>query len=191
MKTLKYTNANQALDVEYLVDLIGDNDMLTVYDIHQYVNGVKQEGLNGDAYFLEMFDKDEQVVNDDNSRTKHTLVRFTDLAVDNNLNLEVYEDGEDVETLNSLTALDITTTTLAAGTGGVAYEETLEAEGGNAPYVWTTESTLPAGITLSTDGVLSGTPTETGTFTLTITVTDFLGVTNDLTDVDLVVSETE
>jgi hypothetical protein len=188
MKTLKYTNANQALDVEYLVDLIGDNDMLTVYDIHQYVDGVKQEGLNGDAYFLEMFDKDEQVVNSDNTRTKHTLTRFIAKAVDKNLNLSVYEDGEGVVSLNSLTALAVTTTTLAAGNSGVAYSETLEAESGNEPYVWTTESTLPAGITLSTDGVLSGTPTETGTFTLTIIVTDFFGVTAQLVDVDLVIN---
>lgn len=82
----------------------------------------------------------------------------------------------------------ITSTTGTAGTAGTVYEFEFDAEGGNSPYIWTTESTLPEGISLSTEGVLSGTPRETGTFTLTITVTDKFGIEAELADEDYVVS---
>jgi hypothetical protein len=53
------------------------------------------------------------------------------------------------------------------------YETHLEARGGITPLRWeVTEGTLPAGIVLGTDGVLSGVPTETGEFKFTVRVTD-------------------
>lgn len=49
----------------------------------------------------------------------------------------------------------------------------LSASGGKAPYIWAVQSgTLPAGITLSATGLLSGTPTTAGTSTFTIEVAD-------------------
>jgi hypothetical protein len=55
--------------------------------------------------------------------------------------------------------ISITTNTLTGGTVGTAYSQTLTASGGTAPYTWTIVSgTLPAGLTLSTRGVISGTP---------------------------------
>jgi len=72
--------------------------------------------------------------------------------------------------------LSITTTSpLAAGTVGAAYGPvTLVATGGTTPYTWTvaTGSALPAGLGLSTGGVISGTPTSAGTVSTNITVTD-------------------
>ena len=56
----------------------------------------------------------------------------------------------------------------------------LEASGGTPTYEWTTGSTLPAGVTLSTGGELSGTPTETGAFPIIATVTDADGATDDV-----------
>ena len=50
---------------------------------------------------------------------------------------------------------------MTVGTDGTAYELTFEAEGGNEDYTWTAASTLPVGLTLSTAGVLSGTPRQT------------------------------
>ena len=48
---------------------------------------------------------------------------------------------------------------------GVAYSQTLTATGGTAPYTWSVDAgTLPAGITLSSAGVLSGTPSVNGDF---------------------------
>jgi hypothetical protein len=53
----------------------------------------------------------------------------------------------------------------------------LTATGGEGgPYTFTATG-LPAGLTLSTSGVLSGTPTVTGQFTYTVTATDVAGNT--------------
>ena len=67
---------------------------------------------------------------------------------------------------------------LPAGQYGVAYSQTLTASGGTSPYSYTvTTGTLPAGITLSSTGTLSGTPTVVGSFNVTVTATDNLGFT--------------
>lgn len=62
----------------------------------------------------------------------------------------------------------------AAGTVGTAYSQTLaSASGGTAPYTYTIASgALPAGISLASDGTLSGTPTAGGTYNFTVTATD-------------------
>jgi hypothetical protein len=53
------------------------------------------------------------------------------------------------------------------------YFDTLTVSGGTSPYAWTVSAgSLPAGISLSADGNLSGTPTATGTFSFTVKVTD-------------------
>jgi hypothetical protein len=53
------------------------------------------------------------------------------------------------------------------------YEARLLAHGGIPPLNWeVTEGTLPAGILLGQDGILSGAPTQTGEFQFTVTATD-------------------
>jgi hypothetical protein len=67
----------------------------------------------------------------------------------------------------------VSTTTLPAGTVSTPYSATLVASGGTAPYTWSvTTGTLPAGLTLSAAGAISGTPTAAGTSTFTVTVSD-------------------
>lgn len=73
----------------------------------------------------------------------------------------------------ALPSLSITTTTLANATSGSAYSTTLSASGGQSPYKWSLASgALPAGMTLSTLGVLAGTPSQNGTFNFTVSATD-------------------
>ena len=61
--------------------------------------------------------------------------------------------------------------TLPNGTVGVAYSQQITASGGTAPYTFTvTSGTLPAGVTLSSSGLLSGTPTTPGSSTVSIAV---------------------
>ncbi len=68
---------------------------------------------------------------------------------------------------------EITTTTLRQGVIHQSYLDTLKAEGGIPPYTWSIKSgSLPTGIVLNANGVISGIPTTTGLFNLTIQVHD-------------------
>jgi large repetitive protein len=59
---------------------------------------------------------------------------------------------------------------------GAAYSQTLSASGGTGPYSFAVSAGgLPTGLTLTTGGVLSGTPTEAGSFSFTISATDSTG----------------
>jgi large repetitive protein len=71
--------------------------------------------------------------------------------------------------------LKITTKSVPAGTQFVAYPNTqLQATGGVGPYTWSLANgtKLPAGLSLAPDGIISGTPTATGTFNFSVQVTD-------------------
>ncbi len=64
-------------------------------------------------------------------------------------------------TLTVVPALSVSTTSLASGQVGTAYSVSLAATGGVGPYTWSvTGGTLPAGLTVSSGGAISGTPTE-------------------------------
>jgi hypothetical protein len=70
-------------------------------------------------------------------------------------------------------ALSVTTTSLTAGSTGTAYSQALAASGGRTPYTWSvTSGSLPAGLTLSSAGVLSGTPTTAGSSSFTVQAMD-------------------
>lgn len=63
--------------------------------------------------------------------------------------------------------ITIRTTTLPEGRVGTAYQTQLSADGMLSEYNWTQEnSAMPAGLLLTTDGFIKGTPTQAGTFSL-------------------------
>ena len=69
--------------------------------------------------------------------------------------------------------IDVTPATLPDAAKNVAYSQALAASGGTAPYTYAvTAGALPTGLTLSSAGVVSGTPTTTGNFSFTVTATD-------------------
>jgi len=74
------------------------------------------------------------------------------------------------------------------GTVGVAFSETFTQTGAIGTANFTTASTLPAGITLATNGVLSGIPMQSGSFPLTVVVTDSNGCTGTSTTYTLVIA---
>lgn len=76
-------------------------------------------------------------------------------------------------------SISFTPTSLPAATGGVAYTSTaISTSGGIAPYAYAvTTGNLPNGLTLSSTGVISGTPREAGAYPFTVTATDAFGVT--------------
>ena len=70
--------------------------------------------------------------------------------------------------------LAITAPLPVAGQVGVSYSFQLSAQGGVPPYTWSTvdNTTLPAGLSLSAGGLLTGTPTAAGNSTVDFQVTD-------------------
>ena len=92
-------------------------------------------------------------------------------------------DGQQATQQFSLTVappLQITPTTLPAGTVGVKYSRDLPAQGGTPPYTWSVVNNineLPPGLTLDTtapdyNNVLTGTPAKAGTFSFPMQVQD-------------------
>jgi large repetitive protein len=82
----------------------------------------------------------------------------------------------------TVAAQSVTITTpspLPSGMATVQYpQQVLMASGGSPPYTFSVPAnSLPSGLTLSSGGAISGTPTVTGTFTFTLTATDSTGQT--------------
>lgn len=74
----------------------------------------------------------------------------------------------------------VSPTTVPNATNGTAYSQTLTASGGTGPYTFAVFSgALPAGLTLSSGGVISGTPTVGGYFSFTVRATDSLSANGE------------
>ena len=86
-------------------------------------------------------------------------------------------------------AIAFTTTALAGGTVGTAYSASVAATGGAGALTYALNSgALPAGLTLSSAGAISGTPTKAGTSTFTVKATDAYGDTGVSGTVSIVVA---
>jgi len=76
--------------------------------------------------------------------------------------------------------LSITTTSLAAGLVNTSYNQALVCTGGTGPFTWALvagQGSLPAGLSLSAGGIISGAPTTAGTSNFTVKVTDSVPAT--------------
>lgn len=73
----------------------------------------------------------------------------------------------------SAPTLTLVPAALATATAGTAYQQQFTASGGIAPYQYSVTGALPAGVTLDAGtGLLAGTPTESGSFAITVIATD-------------------
>lgn len=69
--------------------------------------------------------------------------------------------------------LTVVTASLPNAAAGVAYAQTVQAGGGQAPYTWSAAG-LPQGLSINAaTGQISGTPAANGTYAVTIGVTDY------------------
>lgn len=85
-------------------------------------------------------------------------------------------DSSSVAICPACNPITLSPSTLPNGTLGAAYSQTITASGGTAPYSFTLVSgSLPPGLSLSTSGALTGTPTSAGSFTFTVRATDSAG----------------
>ncbi|HZV36234.1 MAG TPA: putative Ig domain-containing protein, partial [Verrucomicrobiae bacterium] len=94
------------------------------------------------------------------------------------------DDGNSVQrgaTIRILSSsLSIVTTSLSNATVNANYSYQLQASGGTPPYSWTVaqgSQPLPTGLTLATNGLISGIPTVSGTNSFIVRVTDQNAVT--------------
>ncbi|MGA8296879.1 MAG: Ig domain-containing protein [Acidimicrobiales bacterium] len=85
-------------------------------------------------------------------------------------------------TFQVVAALAITTTSLPEAGYGVPYSARVTAKGGVGPYSWSvTSGAPPAGVTLASNGVFTGSPETSPPTTLTVQVSDKYGATASAT----------
>lgn len=90
--------------------------------------------------------------------------------------------------------VDLECVSVTTGKVGVAYNASLQAGGGTAPYTFSiTAGSLPPGLTLNpATGAIAGTPTAAGAFNFTATVVDQFGLSSVQTDsVDCAITVTQ
>jgi hypothetical protein len=70
-------------------------------------------------------------------------------------------------------AIVIAPATPPTGTATYPYSGfTFTASGGSPPYTWQSSGTMPPGLNVGSDGTVSGTPTQSGSFSFSVTATD-------------------
>lgn len=74
-------------------------------------------------------------------------------------------------------AIQILPNPLPHGNVGSPYSQQLSMSGGEAPFTFEAVDTPPAWLTLTPEGLLSGTPTEEGSFPFRVKGTDKNGLT--------------
>ena len=77
--------------------------------------------------------------------------------------------------------ITLSPTTLPSATAGVPYRQQFRASGGQGSFVFTHTGTLPTGLSLTSSGLLSGTPATEGSATFTVVATDLRGGTGTQT----------
>ena len=117
-----------------------------------------------------------------------TMARYLTYAYDINTNMinwwgTNWNQGAQsaVITVQTNSGPQIMTTTLANGTNGFQYSQQLQATGGQPPYTWSvTSGALPASLSLSSNGLISGTITaSSGAYNFTVGLTDSLGASTN------------
>lgn len=95
-----------------------------------------------------------------------------------NPGIAFFGTGQSVTAWQASDIVTVSTTSIANVAQNTGVRRWLAATGGTPPYAWSVSAgSLPAGITLGSDGKLSGTPTGTGTSSFTVQATDSAAVT--------------
>ena len=97
---------------------------------------------------------------------------FLEISVNGGMSWGPADNSIKVE-LFKCPVITIYPSTLSAGQIGQQFSDTLNADGGTPPYTYSILSgKLPPGLTLSADGIISGTPTDYGFYNFQILVKD-------------------
>ena len=104
--------------------------------------------------------------------TAGVRVRLTSTSTPGSIGLSGNGEVEDNIMTLACPAMTFSPTTLTTPTVGTAYSQSITASGPTTTFTYAvTSGTLPAGLTLSSAGVLSGTATSSATATFTVTAT--------------------
>ena len=91
----------------------------------------------------------------------------------------VYPNGTSIASVESQMMMQVTSTTLPPAQAGNFYTTQLTGSGGSgSPYTWSMEpdsSALPSGLSLSSGGVLSGSPATSGIYSFFVKMSDLSG----------------
>ena len=128
-------------------------------------------GAYGDGYVFEVKHGSGTVTTLDSFDGANGRAPFGEMIADSNGNVFGTTYGGGATGDGTVFEVPAPPTILPPGTAGVAYSQTLTGLGGTGSSTFTESGTLPAGLTLSTTGVLSGAPTSAGGFTFTVTAT--------------------
>ena len=137
--------------------------------------GIVFDGKNGTVYGDVTLQEDLEIGTDE------TLTIPEGASLDTNGKTITVEsggklEGEPTGSGTVKIAPTITTESLPGGTVGEPYTETILAATGDASITWSVSNgSLPAGLSLSKDGKITGTPTTEGTSTFTVTATNNIG----------------
>lgn len=133
--------------------------------------------LNGNSYFIEpALDQIGQPAFDD-----YYAVYFLWGSFDGTTNAPViYPNGTSIDNVNYQILVNVSPTTVPGGTNGLAYppvQFTATTSFFVTPFTWSAAN-LPPGLSLTSNAdntaTLSGTPTQSGNYTFTLTLTDGL-----------------
>ncbi len=87
----------------------------------------------------------------------------------------VYPSSSSLANLENLVLIQINPSVLAIGTAGLAYNSAFSVTGGQSPYSFAIapgSGALPSGLSLSSTGVISGIPANSGIFDIVVRMTD-------------------
>jgi hypothetical protein len=144
-----------------------------VFDINSLTNGEAAVGLIGASSFTNWneFSVGQEYVDDSGD------------MVYNNAGNSLYSSDYTIFRVTVFNFVRLTDTALGTATLGQAYNHTVATDGEQGTRTFTiTSGTLPTGVTLSSGGGLSGTPTQEGTFNITVQVADNNGVAGTYLD---------
>jgi DNA-binding beta-propeller fold protein YncE len=174
--TLCYPFGGMAMDQagSQLFVMDSENDRILVYNTSSLSNDEAAEGVIGQPDFTTV-----------NWGTSQTQIAIGDPQISyDSVNHQLYVPDDDNNRVLVYDFAHITATTLAGGTVGDSYSQTITESGSQGLVSYSiTNGSLPSGIALNTStGVLSGTPTTAGVSSFTIGLSDNNGVVGTYTD---------
>lgn len=171
--TVRADTATRTFTITVLEPIVITPDTLTEgYVAQSYEQGLAAEGGSGGPWAWTLLDG--ELPDGLELSTGGVISGIPTVAGEFTFTVQVAPGATREYTITIWPELLVTNNDLPDGTVGQPYEVTLEASGGNGgPYTWwVEEGDLPDGLSLSEDGVISGTPTVAGEFTFTIGVGD-------------------